>query len=159
MSGAANGRVMRPGDDPRWTSYAETILIVHSDPPVDIDLGHPVAPAIRERLSRAGLGGRFAILTPCNPRGRNLSGADNHARLSRFLAELDLGGKRYVRVDGVSRDHQHVEPGVAVCWSQEDAVALARKWEQSAIYWWDGDAFWVIGALVDSSPWRLGNAG
>ncbi len=152
----AGAQTLRPEADPGWASYARTILRVHGDPPIDVDLACPVSPATRDALRARGLDGSFGVMTPGNPYGRPAAAADNVARMARFLAALDAGGKRYIRVDGRSPDARHVEMGVALAWSQADVVALARKWEQSAIYWWDGDAFWVIGALTCSQPWRLG---
>ncbi|HEY3933410.1 MAG TPA: DUF3293 domain-containing protein [Gemmatimonadales bacterium] len=127
-------------------------------PPVEIDLATQVSAAARRSLATVGLDGTFGLATPCNPMGRRTDDTTNGNRLIRFLAELDAAGKRYVRVDGCSPDGSHVEPGVALAWPQGDVVALARKWEQSAIYWWDGATFWVIGALTQSAPWQLGGA-
>jgi hypothetical protein len=60
-----------------------------------------------------------------------------------------------VRVDGLSRDRRRVEVGVALPWPMAAVRDLARRWEQSAIYWYDGSAMWVIGALTEAPPWRL----
>ena len=148
---------MRPEDDPGWASYAETVLAFAGLDPFEIDLSLPVPPLARRGLAARGLDGPFGLVTPCNPRGRPSSPEENAARLVRFLAELDLTGARYVRVNGCSPDRRHVERGVALAWPQGEIVALARRWEQSAIYWWDGTRFWVIGALTDAMPWPLGS--
>jgi hypothetical protein len=154
----AGARTLRPDDDPGWGAYAQTILHVQGHPPIDIDLAHAVSATQRVALSDHGLEGPFGVMTPCNPYGHMAAPGDNAARMTRFLAGLDAAGKRYIRVDGRSPDGRHVETGVALAWSQADVVALARKWQQSAIYWWDGSAVWVIGALTRSRPWRLGAA-
>jgi hypothetical protein len=148
---------MRPEDDPAWASYAETILIFHGDPQLEVDLARPVTPAVRDALVRQGLPGPFGLLTPCNPRGRRTDATENDARLARFLAALDRDGIEYVRVDGVSPDRQHREPGVALRLPQADVIDLARGWEQSAIYWWDGERFYVLGALTRTEPWPMGD--
>lgn len=152
----AGARILRPDDDPGWGSYAQTVLRLQGVPPIDVDLAHPVSAAQRAAFSDRGLDGPFGVMTPCNPYGHAAAPGDNAARMTRFIAELDAAGKRYIRVDGRSPDAGHVETGVALAWSQADIVALACKWCQSAIYWWDGTAFWVIGALTRSRPWRLG---
>jgi hypothetical protein len=59
----------------------------------------------------------------------------------------------------LSPDRTHVEEGVALALAVEDVEALARVWDQSAIYWWDGEAFWVRGALTQAPPWRLPGGG
>jgi hypothetical protein len=38
---------------------------------------------------------------------------------------------------------------------QEDAIALARELEQVAIFWFDGERFWIVGALVETDPLML----
>jgi hypothetical protein len=147
---------MRPEDDPGWASYGETILAFHGPATFEIDLAIPVSPAARGELAARGLDGPFGLVTPCNPRGRESSPEENEARLVQFLTELELAGTEYRRVDGFSRDRRRIEPGVALAWPQGDVLALAKAWQQSAIYWWDGTRFWVVGALTDSSPWALG---
>jgi Protein of unknown function (DUF3293) len=148
--------VMRPEDDPGWAAYGETILVFAGTPPLEIDLRRTPRAEERRGLALRGLDGSFGLVTPCNPRGHRAPPEENAALLLRFLAELDAHGKRYVRVDGVSPDRRHVERGVALAWSRSDVLALARTWQQSAVYWWDGASFWVIGALTDAAPWRLG---
>lgn len=147
---------MRPEDDPGWASYAETHLVVHGPVPLRIDLAHPPGPREIAGLVASGLPGTFGLVTPENPFGRAVAATENANRLARFLAEL--GATPHVRVDGVSPDGAHVEHGVALAWSCAEVVALAIRWEQSAIYWFDGRAFWVIGALTVAPPWRLAGA-
>jgi hypothetical protein len=147
---------MRPEDDPGWATYAETILVFPGPDLLEIDLSCPVPLAVAKRLEARGLDRPFGLVTPENPRGHRSSPEDNDSRLERFLAELDRHGRHYQRVDGLSPDRRHAERGVALPWPQEDVVALARQWEQSAIYWWDGVRFWVVGALTLTEPWPLG---
>ena len=149
------GAAMRPEDDPGWQGYADTILEVHLDPPVEVDLTRPITDRERAIWRDAGLSGPFGLVTPDNPFGRPLDEAANARRREHFHAELRERGGHPVRVDGLSRDRLHREVGVALAWPREDVVALARRWDQSAIYWFDGEAMWVIGALTDAPPWRL----
>ena len=99
---------MRPEDDPGWASYAETILAFSGPGQLEIDLSQPVPRSARSDLAARGLDRSFGLVTPCNPRGRPSSPEENEARLVRFLAELDLAGARYLRVDGLSPDRRHV---------------------------------------------------
>lgn len=152
---ATTGR-MRPDEDPGWESYGETILRVHSVTPFEVDLAAPISTAHREAFRAAGLPGSFGLLTPENPRGRDLTPAENAARLRRFHDELVLEGHHPIPVDGLSPDRRRVEHGAALDLPRKRVVALAARWEQSAIYWFDGEAMWVIGVLTDAPPWRLG---
>lgn len=150
---------LSPVDDPSWGSYGETILRVHGTPPLEIDLARPVSPEQRAALAAAGLPGTFGLVTPCNPRGHPVDEATNAARLATFHAALGEAGARWIRVDGLSPDRAHAEEGVALSWPVGEVEALARAWDQSAIYWWDGEAFWVRGALTHAPPWRLPEGG
>ena len=38
---------------------------------------------------------------------------------------------------------------------QAKAIALAREFEQVAIFWFDGKRFWIIGALMEADPLML----
>lgn len=147
---------MRPEDDPGWASYGETILRFPGPDALEIDLSRPVGPAARAQLAALHLAQPFGLVTPENPFGRRSSPEENDQRLARFLDELVRRGAACQRVDGVSPDGEHVERGVALVWPQGDVVALARQWDQSAVYWWDGTRFWVVGALTQTAPVPLG---
>jgi hypothetical protein len=38
---------------------------------------------------------------------------------------------------------------------QADAIALGTQLQQVAIFWFDGERFWILGAAVESDPLRL----
>jgi hypothetical protein len=147
---------MRPADDPGWSSYAETILVVHGHSPIEIPLTHPIGPREQAAFQAVGLTGSFGLVTAENPFGRPLDAQENAVRRQALAAELTTLGESPPRVDGLSPDRTHREIGVALCWPLEAVRDLARRWEQSAIYWFDGDAMWVIGALTEAPAWRLG---
>jgi len=67
--------------------------------------------------------------------------------LNRYLGEQ---GFTHRAVTGSSPDGAHRERGFAVWLERDDVVAIARRFEQSAIFWFDGGAFWLVGALVDA---------
>ncbi|HRP07221.1 MAG TPA: DUF3293 domain-containing protein [Gemmatimonadales bacterium] len=146
---------MIPADDPGWTAYADAILVFHTVPPFEIDLSRPISPDRRALLAGAGLGGEFGLVTAENPRGRAATPDRNRRLRAAFDAELSRHGGARLRVDGLSRDRRHCEIGVALDWPKQSVVELARRWEQSAIYWFDGAVMWVIGALTDAPPWKL----
>jgi hypothetical protein len=149
------GMVMRPEDDPGWASYADTILEFHGDDTVTLDLRGSLLRSTIAKLGAMGLEGEFGLVTPCNPRGRDISEHENQARLESFFDSLIDDGVPYVVVDGWSRDRSRVERGAGIARSQATVLAIARGWEQSAIYWCDGSRFWVVGALTQVEPWLL----
>lgn len=143
---------MRPEDDPGWASYHATVLVFPGQGGGRIDLAHPPGSAGLALLQVAGLPGPFGLVTPENPRGQPTSPAVNQQRWEAFRAG-PAGAA--VQVDGVNAGASHRERGVALRWRREDVIALAREWQQSAIYWWDGCAFWLVGALTCHPPERL----
>jgi hypothetical protein len=44
---------------------------------------------------------------------------------------------------------------VAVVIPQRGAIELARELEQVAIFWFDGQRFWILGAVVETDPLML----
>jgi len=141
--------------DPDWPRYPETILTFSTNPAVEIDLRRiPPADAIANLLA-AGFDQPFAVLTAFDPRGHDLSPAENEERRRDLDVRLTTSGYKFVSVDACSPDRAHCECSVAVKLPQEKAIALARELEQVAIFWFDGKRFWIIGALVEADPLML----
>ena len=141
--------------DPDWPRYPETILSFLTDPAVEIDLrAIPSERAIRD-LSAAGFGEPFAVLTAFDPRGQNLSAAENEARKRDLDQRLAASGYKFAQVDACSPDRSHCERSVAVIMPRKEVVDLARELEQVAIFWFDGKRFWILGVLVESDPVML----
>jgi Protein of unknown function (DUF3293). len=106
-------------------------------------------------LDRIGLGGTFAVITPCDPLGRDLSPDENAALMQSFLLALRENGEQFVGVEACSPDKSHCEPSVALKTDLDHARAIARAREQMAFFWYDGSAFWIIGAVASSEPIAL----
>ena len=141
--------------DPDWPRYPETLLEFSTAPAIEIDLRQvPSENAIRA-LTAAGLGKPFAILTAFDPRGENLSRAENEKRKQRLERRLRSSNYRFAQVDACSPDRSHCESSFAVVMPQEKALDLAREIEQVAIFWFDGKRFWILGALTETDPLML----
>lgn len=154
MEGSTTG-ALRPADDPGWSSYAETILVFPGSAPGEVPLSKPIGEEGRAVFAAAGLPGAFGVLTAENPYGRPADPTENVRRREQLLDELRAAGASPVQVEGVSPDRRHREIGVALRWPRDAVVELARRWEQSAIYWFDGQDMWVVGALTVAAPWKL----
>lgn len=141
--------------DPDWPKYPETILSFSTEPRVEIDLRQPVSDLVRQELETIGLGDPFAIMTAYDPRGENLSKAENERRRRDLDDRLRKNGYHFLAVDCCSPDRSHCECSVAVVMPKDRAVSLARELEQVAIFWYDGERFWIVGAIVDSDPLML----
>lgn len=141
--------------DPDWPLYPETVLSFKTTPPIEIDLRQNPTQTTAVELTKAGLGQPFAIMTAYDPQGRNLSRQENEKRKRLLDERLAASGYRFVHVDCCSPDRSHCEASVAVPMRRDDAIKLARDLEQVAIFWFDGERFWILGAVVDTDPLML----
>ena len=141
--------------DPDWPKYPETIVTFATDPPIEVDLRAIPSRDALTGLARAGLSKPFAIMTAFDPRGENLTSDDNEQRRRDLERRLTSAGYQFVNVDCCSPDRSHCECSVAVVMPQEDAISLAKELEQVAIFWFDGERFWIVGALVETDPLML----
>lgn len=141
--------------DERWSSYPETVLYFAGDPEVMVDLRVELSPAVRRGLGALGLDGQFAVLTAFNPRGVDIGSEENDRRMKELEAELSSSGDSFVRVDACSPDRSHCECSVAMSADFDRAIDIAKRWEQIAIFWFDGQSFWIYGAIEAIEPVRL----
>ena len=141
--------------DPDWPKYPETILTFATTPPIEIDLRAIPPDDALAGLASAGLDKPFAIMTAFDPRGENLSAEENNRRARSLEQRLRSLGYFFVSVDCCSPDRSHCECSVAVVMPQETAIGIARELEQIAIFWFDGQRFWIIGAALETDPLML----
>ena len=141
--------------DPDWPRYPETVLEFATTPAVEIDLREIPSDDKIAALHSAGLDQPFAIMTAFDPRGENLSSAENEQRKQKLDRRLRSSGYKFAEVDACSPDRSHCECSVAVVMPQDKALELARELEQVAIFWFDGKRFWILGALVETDPLML----
>ena len=153
-------------DDAKWEAYSETMLEFDAAPPVRVDLQRPLTHDTRQALAALGLGTGFAVLTAENPGGENVEDAPtareaerregrNERRTSRLETELARAGVPFVRVDGVAPDGDYREHCVAAVMAQRGAIDLAHRLAQLALFWYDGQDFWLLPAQADGDPTRL----
>ena len=138
--------------DPDWPKYPETILSFSTTPKVEVDLRKNVSDRTLTELKRIGFGSPFAVMTAFDPRGQDLSAEENERRRRDLSQRLKAAGYKFVDVDACSPDRSHCECSVAVAMGQDEAVALATELEQVAIFWFDGERFWIVGALLKTDP-------
>jgi hypothetical protein len=141
--------------DPDWPKYPETVLFFSTTPQLAIDLRKVVSQDTLNALKQAGLGEPFAIMTAYDPKGEDLPDDVNEKRRHRLNERLSKSGYQFVTVDCCSPDRSHCECSVAVVMPREEALALARELEQVAIFWFDSQRFWILGALVETDPLML----
>ncbi len=135
-----------------WSSYPETVLVFAGEHEVTIDLRQPVALQTRKALIALGFGDTFAVLTSYNPRGVNIDRQENERRFRELEAELRSSNAEFLVMDACSPDKSHCECSVALKGKRDSALAIAKRWEQVAIFWYDGSKFWIHGAISPTEP-------
>ena len=141
--------------DERWSSYPETVLHFPGELPVMVDLRVRVEPSVRNSFHALGLESEFGVLTAFNPRGVTLDADENDRRMSELEAQLKSRDISFVRLDACSPDKSHCECSVALSLEHEEAIRIAKQWEQIAIFWFDGASFWIYGAIEPIEPIKL----
>ena len=106
-------------------------------------------------LSARGLSGPFAVITPHDPHGEDLLPGENERRVAQFEGELRSRAVLFLHVDACSPDGEHCEASVAVKVSYDSARQLAIDHGQVAFFWFDGERFWIAGALLETDPVAL----
>ncbi|MEP7065819.1 MAG: DUF3293 domain-containing protein [Gemmatimonadota bacterium] len=142
-------------DDTLWVAYARTRLLIGPAPHIKVDLRQPVSDDLRHLLTNLGLGSTFAVVTPFDPRGKRAPAWRNRVRYLRMRRQLRSRNLNFVEADGESPDSVHRERGFAIGISRNDAATLAREHQQLALYWFDGEFFWIDGVLAPRAPQRL----
>ena len=135
--------------------YPETVLHFTSEPERRVDLRIALSAADRAALSRIGSGGNFAVITAFDPLGRDLSIEENRQLAARLEVRLQELGHTFVPVDACSPDGSHREASLAVAMPKGNAVELAREFGQIAIFWYDGNRFWIVGARAATAAIAL----
>jgi uncharacterized protein DUF3293 len=152
--------------DAKWAEYPCTILEFAPPDRLRIDLRKPLGAPERAILAKLGLDRPFAVLTAENPMGENeedkptpqqRAEADrrNDAHRAELEAQLRKSGVEFQPCDGVAADGNYREHGVAVVMPRDQAVMLARRFGQLAIFWFDGRGFSLVGAAARNASEKL----
>jgi hypothetical protein len=150
----------------KWAQYPCTILEFAPPDRLRIDLRQTLGAPEKSILAKLGLDRPFAVLTAENPMGENdedeptaaqRADADrqNDSRRAELEAELRKAGVEFQPCDGVAADGDYREHGVAVVIPREQAVMLARRFGQLAIFWFDGRGFSLVGAVARNPSEKL----
>ena len=163
-------RTTREKTDEKWDAYHHTVLEFCGPPALRVDLRRPLDEATRDGIRTLGLDGPFAVLTAENPEGENPEDVPseraaerleerNERRVSRLERGLTDAGVPFAPVDGSAPDGRYRERCVAALMPRQEAVELARRLDQLALFWYDGTDFWLMPAEADAEPERLPRGG
>ncbi len=145
-----------PGSEPPdWGDFPNTILHFLGPSAPRIDLRVPVSPESVRALTDLGLGPTFGILTAQNRMGVSQPRADNTKLATKLHRDVETKRVPFALVDACSPDHSHCEQSIAVTMQVSEVIELARKYDQLAIFWFDGHAFWIVPARSCQARLRL----
>ncbi len=140
---------------PVWTHYQDTILTFEGESQILIDLREVVGNREMVSLERAGLEREFAIVTACDPLGTALDSAVNQLRTGMLQVEIERLGAPRVPVQACNPDGLHCEASFAISLGLHASIALAARYDQLAIFWFDGVSFWIIPVCSNNARVRL----
>jgi hypothetical protein len=152
------------GDD-AWAKYPQTILELHDEPPLRIDLRKPVSPAACHRLSALGFE-TFAVMTAENPDGEEPDDAasqagarerevENEQRSSALERALETAMIARIPTTAYSADGEHAERCFAMQLDARSARRWSQRFSQLAYFYFDGDRFWLQPGTLDKQPLAL----
>lgn len=143
-------------DDPSWRHYTDTILVIRcGELQLRLDLGDFVGAAIQQKLRVLGGAEYFGVVTAANPYGRTTTDLENEARHARLREQIAAEGYSSCDADGLSPDGSHGELGFAVWGTIDEIRQLARKHDQTAFFWFDGESFWLVATDGKPGPIKL----
>ncbi len=142
-----------------WGGFASTVLHFDIAHPFSVDLRTPVTPEQLLDLGRIGLGRPFGVVSAEDPMGVTQPPDVNLVRSRKLERDAVNAAASCVAIDACSPDHSHCERSIAIPLAVGDVVALAREYDQLAIFWFDGSSFWIIPACSRKRAVRLPDPG
>jgi len=127
-----------------WREFPNTVLHFRVAPAASIDLRRPIAGEQRTLLRRLSLERSFGIVTAQNPGGVRTPISQNSALAVNLQSEVKAIGCLALDVDACNPDRSHCEQSLAVAASKAEVAALGRRYDQLAIFWFDGHCFWIV---------------
>jgi len=130
-----------------WGPYSDTVLHF-PEAGLTVDLRLALPGGIPQRFAELGLGASFAVVTACNPLDTLLEAPANE-RLTRVFERVVR--ERYpgaTPAHGRSPDGKHEEPGWAIPAHLTETQRLATEFLQNALFWFDGERFFIVPVLA-----------
>ncbi len=91
----------------------------------------------------------FAVITAYNPLGQILTLGTNHIRDKALQSDIMSLRHPYRKVWGCSSELDYSEKSWAVSMPKADAVKLASKYQQNALYWVEQDRLYLLPCLLE----------
>lgn len=133
--------------------YAATILELGGGDGIDVDLRQPADSLDIPRIRAVVGASAFTVITAENPRGEARTDRENAAATEELRGLLGRLGRPSVPAAGRDPDPHsgHREEGFAVPGPLEPILEIARRFQQDAVFHFDGARF----LLVDASDGQI----
>lgn len=138
-----------------WGDFPSTVLHFLSEAPFALDLRANISEIELAALQVAGFEHAFGIVTAQDPMGVEQPPETNAMLVAKLEADVARLNAHHVEVDACSPDSSRCEQSMAIDLHLESAVSLASRYDQLAIFWFDGAAFWIVPARSPKSRLRL----
>ncbi|MFK5923388.1 MAG: DUF3293 domain-containing protein [Verrucomicrobiota bacterium] len=89
---------------------------------------------VRFHCEQKELPAAFFVVTAHNPEGNTVDDIANQMANEQLRAELESLNFKNFHVTGGNSDFSHAEPGYGIVCTREEALRLARKFRQDAIF-------------------------
>lgn len=146
---------MPSSDDAGWDDFPRTILHFADAICPSVDLRREVLGEAIRAFTRLGINGPFGVVTAHNPMGVTQSAQRNDALAAELEGEIAAMGVPFALLDASSPDRSHCERSIAVAVPCARVVEIAYRYEQLAIFWFDGSAFWIVPVRSTKEQVRL----
>ena len=97
----------------------------------------------------------FGIISAQDPMGLRQPAAENERLAASLQQEVAALMGTQLRVTACSPDGTHCEESIAIALDLRMVIDLADRYRQLAIFWFDGDAFWIIPVRSSKAKVRL----
>ncbi len=138
-----------------WGSFPDTLLHFRTAPPLVVDLRKPVSQETISRFRSLNFERAFGVVTAENPMGVPSPVKANLERAAELRTEVAKLQVPQASLDACSPDGSHCEESVAVAMGLGSLIAIADRYDQLAVFWFDGDAFWIEPARSRNARLRL----
>lgn len=124
--------------------YAGTVLEIGDPPVLEVDLRQSLSPPELERVRQFAGADEFTVITAENPRGSALAPEGNEAANEALRQALQRAELPFMAAVGRDPEDTHREASWVVPGPSEPVLALAREFEQDAVFRFDGNRFLLV---------------
>ena len=118
-----------------------------------LDLRKPVDAASRSCLKIMGFEQPFGVVSAQDPMGVAQSPSVNSVLAASLQSDVAKLRVAQASLDACSPERSHCEHSMAIALDLPALIDLAYRYDQLAIFWFDGRAFWIV--PVHSTKARL----